>query len=302
MIYTSENNWYKWKYNTFFDRKILDKKFEIILSKKITKFASFKEELLNCAKKTIDYYPTLTPCIFLSGGLDSELILRSYIDIKSKIKVYIVKYENNLNEYDFYFANKICKELNIKPNIINFNLKKFFENDAEKISELSEIDNPKLLPHLKFTDYAEGLSIIGMGDIRWYRTNNDYTKKGTWVNREYEFDLGFDKYNILLNRPAIFNWFKFTPELMLSFLNLKWLKNLLNDNYYGKLGVISTKILGYKEAYNNLEERTKKTGFENIENTIKEFEIFLEKKYNGLIYRDIIEKNYDTLILELLER
>jgi len=302
-MWTSENNWYKWNYGKDPDFGRQDqslKKFYTNYSCGLNKpILSFKEELENAARSTLDHYPDLKPCIFFSGGVDSELILRSYLNIGSNPEVFIVRYENDYNLYDVSYAVSICNSLNIKFNLIDFNLKKFYNNDAELISEQSQIDRPKMLPHLKFTDCATGLIIVGHSDIRWFRTDDNYDVKGNWLAQDFEHDIGCDKYNILHNRPAIYQWWKWTPGLVISYTKLEWFQKLINDHYVGKLGINSTKIYGFREIYPDLLYRKKFTGFEKIDSLINEFEIFLNQKYNGLPYRQYINRNLNDLISEI---
>jgi len=302
MIYTSQSNWYKWSYNNgpVFSRKIsADEKFKTHYSPAYETIGSFKEELLKAAKSTLDHYPGLKPCLFFSGGLDSELMLRTYIEIGSNPEVFIVRYENDYNIYDVSHAVIICNSLNIKYKIINFHLQTFFENDAEEISELSQIDRPKLLPHLKFTEVSDGLILVGHADGGWYRIDDDYSKKGVWLLQDFEHDIGCDKYNILKNRPAIFQWWKWSPGLVSSYTDLEWFKKLTSDQYKGRLGVNSTKILGYSEVYHNLIPRTKATGFEKLDFLINDFEKYLNIKYKGLPYRATDEKSLEQLNAQL---
>jgi hypothetical protein len=236
-VYTSENNWYQWQYGDEpkFGRQTSNLPFNTFYSKSDVLIGSFKEELQKAAKSTLDHYPGLKPCIFFSGGVDSELILRAYLDIGANPKVYIVRYENDLNIYDVSYAITICTILKVEYNLIDFNLQKFYENDAEKIAEDAQIDRPRMLPHIKFTECADGLIIVGHSDVRWYRPHDDYTKKATWLAQDFEHDIGCDKYNILHNRPAIYQWWKWTPGLVISYTQLKWFKQLVNDEIIGKL-------------------------------------------------------------------
>jgi hypothetical protein len=302
-MWTSENNWYKWSYGDepAFGRQTSDLKFQInYSSRKVNRpCLSYKNELLNAAKSTIDHYSGLRPCIFFSGGMDSELILRAYLEIGSNPEVYIVRYEKDYNIYDVSYAITICNILNVKYNIIDFNLEKFYNNDAELISEQAQIDRPRMLPHLKFTECADGLIIVGHSDIAWMRPHNDYNIKANWVLHEYEHDAGCDKYNMLHNRTAIFQWWKWTPELVLSYTKLKWFQNLTNDKYVGRLGINSTKIQGFRELYPDMIFRNKMTGFEKVDRLITDLENSLAKKYNGLPYRQCVERTLEQLTNEL---
>jgi len=246
----------------------------------------------------MDYYHDLKPCVYFSGGLDSELVLRSYIDIGADPIVNIFRFEDHINEYDVSYAIVVCESLGIKYNVIDFNIAKFFEQDAEYISDISQIDRPRGLPQLKFLDYTEGFAVLGIGDPRWSRSIKDNTP---WILLDQEHDTGWDKYILHKNIPAIAQWFKWTPQLVLAYTELDWFKNLvINNKWSGREGVTSTKLLGYREAYPDLLHRDKKTGMEPIDSLINEFEKFLEKKNNGLLYRQVVPRTLDELRKEIL--
>lgn len=301
-MFTSENNWYKWGYgDNFLKRKDILKPlpFNNFYEKFSGGIESFKRELEKNAASTLDHFQGMRPNIFFSGGLESELVLRSYINIGSNPEIFIVKYENNLNILEVNRAIKICLELNVKYNVVDFNLKKFYENDAESLSEISQIDKPSLLPYLKFVDCANGLIILGINSFRWIRSDSDYTKKSNWILRDVEYDIGFDKYNILFNRSAIYQWFKWSPGVILSFLELLWFKKITNNEIIGKLGLNSTKYIGYKEAYPDLFFRKNDNDFYFINEVILEFEEFLCKKYKSLIFRSFKDRTVNDLIKEI---
>lgn len=303
MIYTSENNWYIWQYgdDNPFGRQTAGLEFKTRFNKFYDPINTFGEELRNAAKSTLEHYPGLRPAIFFSGGVDSEIVLRAYLDIGANPEVCIIRYENDINILDVSYAIAICSSLGVNFRLIDFNLKKFYENDAEKISEYAQIDFPKALPQLKFIDYTDGLPILCSGDPSWCRTDEDYTKHGTWTSKCYEHEVGWSKYIRYIDRPAIAEWLKWTPGLVLSYTKLNWFKKLINDEYYGKLGVNSTKIFGYREAYPDLILRKKLTGFESIEHLIGEFELCLMQKYNGLPFRNEVIRSLDDMWTEITQ-
>lgn len=304
MIYTSEDNWYKWKYGDgpIFGRQTANDEFRTFYNpgRQISHVESFKEELSNAARSTLEHYPGLRPCVLFSGGADSELVIRAYLEIGIKPDVLIFRFEKDYNIHDVSYAVTICLMLNVDYKIVDFNIEKFFENDAEHISELAQIDRPRALPHLKFMEYTDQLAIYGIGDPRWARLNDDYSKKGNWVLIDQEHDTSWDKYIIHQNKPAIAQWFKWTPELVLAYLKLEWFNNLINDKYQHKLGVTSTKLLGYKEAYPTMIDRSKYTGFEKVDPLINEFEQFLIKKYGSLPFRHTHVRTLEQLYAEIL--
>jgi hypothetical protein len=299
-VWTSENNWYKWWYgDALFGRQTNDLKWNTSYKcNNVRHVGSFKEEMLVAARSTMDHYSGLKPCVFFSGGLDSELVLRSYIDIGADPIVNIFRFENHINEYDVSYAIVICETLGVKYNVIDFNIANFYEHDAETISDIAQIDRPRGLPQLKFLDYTEGFAVLGIGDPRWTRSVKDNTP---WILLDQEHDTGWDKYILHKNMPAIAQWFKWTPELVLAYTELDWFKNLvINNKWTGREGVTSTKIIGYREAYPDLLQRDKKTGMEPVDSLIDEFEDFLKKKNNGLLYRQVVPRTLDELRKEIL--
>jgi len=301
MIYTSENNWYSWQYGDQkkFGRQTGGLELKTFYGKCNYEIGDFKTELTRAAASTLDHFPGLRPNIFFSGGIDSEMIVRAYLKIGANPEVFIVKYEDNINILDVSYAIVVCDLLGVKYNIIDFNLKNFYENDAELIANQSQIDEPRLFPHLKFTEYADGVAIVGHYGSAWTRLDKDYSSKSKWVLRNFEWGIGSNKYNILHNRSAIHQWWHWTPGLILSYTKLNWFNNLTNNKFEGKTGVNATKLLGFQEIYPDLIPRSKYTGFEKIQPLITEFENFLSKKNGGLIYRQEVDRTLEQLTEEI---
>jgi hypothetical protein len=304
MIYTSENNWYSWQYGNgpVFGRQTTGKEqFKTYFGKYQHPVKSFKEELLAAASSTLDHHPGLKPNIFFSGGVDSEIMLRAYLDIGYVPDVTIVRYENDYNIYDVSYAVTVCSILNVPYTILDMNLQKFYENDAERMSELAQIDRPRALPYCKFIEMSDGLPILGASDLTLQRTTSEYVENenGSWLVLCWEHDVGWSKFAREIDKPAVAEWFKWTPGLVMSYLNLNWFDNLIHDRYYGKTGCNSTKIIGYREAYPDLIERRKQTGFEKIDSLVDEVEKRFIDKYNGLPYRQFMHRTIDDLCMSI---
>jgi hypothetical protein len=300
-MWTSENNWYKWFYNDRpFSNQTGNKLFTTSFScGYIPANKTFKEEILNANTSIVNYFNVKKPSILFSGGLDSEIVLRGFLELKIIPNVYIFRYENDYNLYDVSYAVTICSLLNVDYKIIDFNLKKFYENEAERLSDLSQIDRPRALPYCKFLESIDELPILCASDLTIYRTNDDYTQPGKWMIRCWEHDVGWSKFIKNINKPAVAEWFKWTPGLVYSFIKTTWCNNLVKDHYIGKLGINSTKIIGYRESYPDLIFRKKQTGFEKIDSLAVEFEEFLKKKNKELLYRQYYDREFDSLEKEI---
>lgn len=301
MIYTSENNWYRWYYNGVpFSRQTGNAVFSTSFSCKYQATnRSFKEEMLAASSSILDHYPGITPSVLFSGGADSELTLRSFLELGIKPRIFIFRYENDYNIYDVSYAVTICSMLNVDYTIVDINLIKFFENEAERLSEIAQTDRARSLHNCKFLEYVDELPIIGAGDLNVHRKTDDYSYQGEWAVRCDEYEIGWDKVLVAMDKPGVAQWFRWTPGLVYSFINTNWFQRLTNDGYPRKLGTNSTKILGYREAYPDMLSRVKKTGFEKIESVILEFENYLQEKNNGLIYRQYHERIVPDILIEM---
>jgi len=298
MITLSENSWNSWKYDNraLFSRSINSQEKLIPVYKKMDRnILSFKEEALLAAKSTKDHFPDQKLNLFFSGGLDSEIMLKSFLDIGEKPNVFIVRYEDDINLYDVSYAVSICSSLGVDFKIIDMNLKKFFETDAERVAEEAQCDRPRMLPSMTFADYVDGVSLLSMGDMYWARPHADYSIKAQWVAIELESDFAADRYNILHNRPSVHLWARWSPGMMMAHTKWKWFHRLINDEIKGKLGNSSSKMQGWREEFPNIMNREKVHGFEKIDPLIDEFEGFLYKKWDGLPYR----RQYDMTLDEL---
>ena len=148
-------------------------------------------------------------------------------------------------------------------------------------------------------ELVDGFPILGNGDLTPWRTSTDYSSPAIWMNRCWEHDVSWAKFLREINKPGVAEWFKWTPGLVIAYMNTNWFNKLINDSYYGKMGSSSTKIIGYREAYPDLITRKKQTGFEKIDLLAEEMEQHLIKKYNGLPYRGSFDRTVSELRIEL---
>lgn len=237
---------------------------------------SFKDALFYNAEETINEYHDETFEIMFSGGVDSELVLRVYKDLGKKINVNIFRYEKDYNLYDVSFAIVVSEKLGLSYKIIDFDLENFYVDKAREVYEIAKCSHARALPQLVFMHYVEGIPIYSEAVPRWYRPNSDYSVKAEWIIQDFEYEISWDRYALHYLRPAIMQWFRFTPEIQLGWMNTNWFKDLTNDRLIGKLGVNSTKYLGYQEVYPDIIPRQKKSGFESAEHIVNKFQKTLE--------------------------
>jgi hypothetical protein len=257
MIY--KNNWFTW----FFDsiehgpKNQLGSKFEIKLTPTITRpIQSYKEELLLNTAAIKDTLGGPFDLMF-SGGVDSEVILRCHVELGIPINVFIFKYENDYNLFDLQQAIKICKELDVKLNIIDFNLKRFFENEAYDIWKTGYYLNAGRLPHMKMLDFLDNIPIMGDAEPWW-----EYDRStNSWL---YEFDEVCHSQTFYANskgRLMLSDWYEYSPEVLLAHKEHPMIKDLRkrpgNSSIYEK-----TKYLLHQACWPEISMRPKYVGFE----------------------------------------
>jgi hypothetical protein len=282
MFFYLQDNWTRWKYaehHSIF-RQSTNDTFQIELDPCFGPVASLREEAVKACRSIRDAYPNEQLCLMFSGGAESEIMVRAFLAAKIPFDVYIARFERDYNIYDVSHAVVACESMQVPYKIIDFNLEHFFEHRAEHYACESQIYEPLLLPHLAFSEIVNGVPILAGGEVALQRSNTDYSTRGTWLLEEKEYNWGWAKYFLGTDRPAIPDWCRWTQNLYLSWMQLNWFKRLVNDEYYGKLGINSTKIQGYREAWPELVPRVKAHGFEHIGNMVAELEKYLDHKYN----------------------
>lgn len=300
-----KNDWYRYSYEeNEFDtlRTSAAQQFKTyIFTHKTKKFDSYKDALIFNATEIKNDFENKRFALMLSGGSDSEVMLRASIDAQLNFIPYIFRYENDYNLYDVSYAITLCESHQIKYKLVDFNVTKFFETESIKFAMLAQSDRPRLLPQLKFLDFVdEEHCLHGAGDINWKRLNDiNYNEPGNWVHSCNEHEMSWEKYLKNTNRTGVPLWFRYTPELQLATANTLWSQQLVNDQIYGKTGTNSSKILGYREAYPDMLFRVKKSGLEDFLDLATEIEKELIKLNGGLIYRQSFHRPVNVYINEI---
>jgi hypothetical protein len=238
----------------------------------------YTESIRTC--QTIrDDFPNERYSVFLSGGLESEIMVRAFQQANIPIDIYIGRYENDYNLYDVSYAITLCESLQLPYKIIDFNLGKFLDNDIYDYSKLAQISEARLLPQLALTDRVDGVLILGNGEPapRRLEPNYETNPNSIWILDEDENFWGWPKYFTSQNRLAIPEWCRYTSDMYNSWMNLRWFNYLIDNKIYGKTSTWSSKLFGYREAYPELLFRKKLTGFELIENKFEVANIELDK-------------------------
>jgi hypothetical protein len=253
-----------------------------------TPLPSYKEALLNNARIMRDSYSDPFD-VCLSGGTDSEVVVRTFKSAGIKHNTFIFKLENDYNVRDVTNAVNLCNELNIDYKIIDFNLKKFFEDEALAVFEKTKTPMAGRLPRLKFIDYLDNIPIFCDGEPYWRRAlESDYNKKSPWLFQLHEDGYAVSIYSKMIGRTVIGDWYEYTPEVIMSYKELPLVRQLLNDELTGKISTNSSRATIHQDIWPTLQYKAKLVGYEGADLPVAHRPNFMNDFYKTYM-SDIID-------------
>ena len=259
----TDKNFIRFGYNKtpFVTRSSEDDNFFVHYGSIRREIKSFKEEMLITAKLIKEKSGGKPLWVLCSGGMDSEVVLRSFIESHIIVNVAIARFENDLNEHDIRYAIDFCKSNNIHFELFDINVESFWEKELEDYAVPISCISPQFPIVLWLMDQVDGIPIIGSGDsflARYVNSNTFYF---------YEREKFFSYYFHLMRRKrfGVPAFLQYTPELLLSFLFDPELKKFIQIAKTKKILSISKwKYQVYKQHF-NLKNRPIFTGFEQLE-------------------------------------
>lgn len=239
------------------------KNFKINFNKKIQQpLPTYKDALYNNARLMRENYAEPFD-VCLSGGYDSEVIVRVFKDLKIKHNTFIFRLEDDLNYRDVQNATDLCHQLNIPYSIIDFNMQKFFENEAHDFFDKYLTTCVCSLARIKWFDFLDNIPIFGDGEPYLKRQlETNYSCKSSWIydmsENVYPFAIAAKR----MNRAVIGDWYEYTPQVLLSSFQLPIIESLINDQLPGKLSNRSSKLLMHNHIWPEMQYKPKLIGYE----------------------------------------
>jgi hypothetical protein len=259
------NNWMSYSFHgvEYGSKKHENSVMSINFNNKVSKpLPTYKDALFNNARIMRDSYREPFD-VCLSGGIDSEVVVRVFKELGITHNTFIFRCENNYNVRDVTGAISLCEELNIQYKIIDFNLQQFYENDALELLHKTYTPYAGRLPRLKFIDYLDNIPVFCDGEPYWKRTlGSDYSQKSEWFFELAEQCYGVSLYAKQINRTVMGDWYEFTPEVMLTYVQLPFVQRLLNDQIVGKTSNATSRVHIHQEFFPNIKHKEKLVGYE----------------------------------------
>lgn len=194
----SENNWITSNLNERLTNSLID--FEVQFNPTPFRYISFEAASNDVVKKISHINKNIY--VSLSGGLDSEYILRTFLKNKIDVVPIVVVVSGTINNHkEIEFAYQACKELQIKPIVLECTDKMFIKIFIEEILNRT---------------YGIGINIVGACLAQKYAKNHEgiiltgehciddepLITKGSMC--EWDFSLETNTYGPLVYTPEIF--------------------------------------------------------------------------------------------------
>lgn len=193
--------------------------------------------------------------LFFSGGIQSQLMLRSFLDCEINVNPIIVKYTNDYNIDDYQTAVKICTDFNLKYKTIDFDIESFFEHEAEGYYDKCPCLEVKLLPILKFVEYSDNLPVLATRSVYVTRSSTFYQNKEEWHVKITADELKVPAYFNSLDYKVIGDWFFYSTDVPKSFVETNTIKRLIADEFPGRISSHGVRGSIYRRYWKDFVDR-----------------------------------------------
>lgn len=224
---------------------------------------------------------TKTVEVLYSGGMDSEIVLRSCLINKIPVRALTGKFVCDgyaLNTHDLYYAEKFCRQNNIEQKIIEIDVKKFYEN-GEHIKLLTpyNVYLAHVAVHFHIFQQSTGFPVLG-GEYSWPQHKSNIIsphRLPAIIYDKFLQDNGISGIGCMLSHSIEAN--------CLFIKNHLEIMNSKDDNYYRggsheKIGIFK-KDLHKHLGFGDLELRIKNYGWDMVPS-----KIFNLHKYSDSLY------------------
>lgn len=201
--------------------------------------------------------------VMFSGGTDSEIVLRAYKQIGITPRSVFIKFKDDYNIEDLKIADTIARELDIKLEVIEFDVKDFY--NSGQAYEFGETIQCRQIAYLTIYHHILKLqcpAVMG-GEMLLRRHVDTIGSKWFYCFRENE-DASAMRFSLKYNIPLVNEWFSYTPEMMLYYLTEPGIDRLINTRYNYKMSSVSSKNDILQSMMPDIIDKQKTHGYEKL--------------------------------------
>lgn len=285
MITYTQNNYLRFGYDSVdFASKKLGTTIHFESSRCTRAIGTFKEECVNVARLLSAEAERLgrDVVIMLSGGLDSEVVVKSFLNAQLPFRVMTWRLANGLNAHEVSNAQRFADRHGLQLEFYDFDVDTFLKTEAEILFRESHCAWGIMTLHMKVMSHIQstgGFSILGglppqITNIngKWYFEQYEYVTAWFWHNQSHGIESGVA-------------FFQYTPEITLAMLESDRFKRLTMSPIAAKIvnDSVLVKYEVYRDHWPDLERRPKYTGAELIRPRMRalEKECLAELSYDG---------------------
>ena len=258
---------YDWTYDSSTDRP-MEQRFHITYRALSRTPMSWRDEVLAAAKRIADT-ETRPLLVCLSGGIDSEVLARAFMELGVPFTALTVEFTDGTNAHDIAYADKFCQRHGIKQEIMKLDPAYHFAQGIDRwVKAGYEAYSFYRYMQLYLVERAERMgcvSIHGGGtDCQTYFTHDDEIcfKQNPglicvlqWMQRKNSRHYPY--------------FFTSTPEMCAAYQQIDVIETLLrNPDYFRsatKSSVSLEKQIVMHALWPGMETRDKYTGFEFLQ-------------------------------------
>lgn len=201
--------------------------------------------------------------VFLSGGTDSEIVVNNFLSIGVKPKCVTIKFDGGYNSADVQEAERLADTMGLDLDVIDFDVIDFFESgEATEFGEQIQCTQVTYIMVYYNILKLNAPAVMG-GETLLTRFVNRDSSYWYYTFRENE-DASAMRFTNKFNVPLVNEWFSYTPELMLYYLENPDIVSLVSDRYNYKLTSVSSKNRILKQLCPYVTKKRKTHGFESL--------------------------------------
>lgn len=208
--------------------------------------------------------------LFLSGGVDSEIIARTYLELGIDFEPFFIMFKNDLNVHEKDYVDNFSKQNKKSVNFIEVDIYKWIwdSNGLEKyVRDYKTFDLATPLQLWAREQISNDYAIIsGQYEPHLFKSQHDHTLEYDWVHlfEESAFlaRINHCQQNQFFDFPF---FYLYRPELYAAYSNDMFIKKMIANPY--KLSLVSTKMQMLEFYFSEMPVRPKFNGFEKLERT-----------------------------------
>lgn len=199
----------------------------------------------------------------LSGGIDSECMLRSFLQARVEFEVLFLRFKDQLNWFDIQTNVALCDSLQISYSFVELDIIHFFETEKHlSYGKKYSCQSPQIAAHLWMLDQIDN-SVPVLAGNPFVKTQ--LADSVFFVGLPGDLHCAYFRYFDSNRRAGVPWFFIYTPEQCAAFLRTPTAISLQRSALGPESFTYKAKCQIYQEAFYKVSPRADKyTGFELV--------------------------------------